>query len=150
MFDTTFIIVLSIAFLVCLALLYFYLKSNSVSKSKFDVLNNSLLQIQPLLNAEKEKTEGLTKRITEKEQESKNYNSTITEITGKLGSLESELNGAKTTITNLQKDLVEFKTKNNSLKIDYDKVVGELATANANLYTTISRCKKSKKAIIFL
>jgi|GEM_PF-442000 len=144
MVDTTFIIVLSIAFLVCLALLYFYLKSNSVSKSKFEESNNSLLQIQPLLNAEKEKTEGLTKRITEKELESKNYNSTITEITGKLGSLESELNGAKTTITNLQKDLVEFKTKNNSLKIDYDKVVSELATANANLTAKTDELKESK------
>ncbi|HQZ78875.1 MAG TPA: DNA recombination protein RmuC [Bacteroidia bacterium] len=144
MFDTTFIIVLSIAFLVCLALLYFYLKSNSVSKSKFDELNNSLLQIQPLLNAEKEKTEGLTKRIIEKELESKNYNGTITEITGKLGSLESELNGAKTTITNLQKDLGEFKTKNNSLKIDYDKVVGDLATANATLTAKTDELKESK------
>ena len=144
MFDTTFIIVLSIAFLVCLALLYFYLKSNSVSKSKFDELNNSLLQIQPLLNAEKEKTEGLTKRITEKELESKNYNNTITEITGKLGSLESELNGAKNTIINLQKDLGEFKTKNNSLKVDYDKVVGELATANATLTAKTDELKESK------
>lgn len=144
MFDITFIIVLSIAFLVCLALLYFYLKSNSVSKSKFDELNNSLLQIQPLLNAEKEKTEGLTKRITEKELESKNYNNTITEITGKLGSLESELNGAKNTIINLQKDLGEFKTKNNSLKVDYDKVVGELATANATLTAKTDELKESK------
>jgi DNA recombination protein RmuC len=147
MFDTTFIIVLSIAFLVCLALLYFYLKSNSVSKSKFEELNNSLLQIQPLLNAEKEKTEGLTKRITEKELESKNYNSTITEITGKLGSLESELNGAKNTITNLQKDLGEFKSKNNSLKIDYDKVVGEFATVNATLIAKTDELRESKQTL---
>jgi DNA recombination protein RmuC len=144
MFDTTFIIVLSVTFLVCLALLYFYLKSNSVSKSKFDELNNSLLQIQPLLNAEKEKTDILNKRISEKEIESKNYNSTITEITGKLGSLESELNAAKTTITNLQKDLGEFKTKNNNLKIDYDKVVGELATSNATLTAKTNELKDSK------
>lgn len=147
MFDTTFIIVLSIAFLVCLALLYFYLKLNSVSKSKFDELNNSSLQTQPLLNAEKEKTDGLAKRITEKELESKIYNNTITEITGKLGSLESELNGAKNTIFNLQKDLGEFKTKNNSLKIDFDKLIEELATSNATLTAKTDELKESKLTI---
>jgi len=144
MFDTTFIIILSVTFLVCLALLYFYLKSNSVSKSKFDELNNSLLQTQPLLNAEKEKTDSLNRRISEKEDESKNYNKTITEITGKLGSLESELNGAKSTISSLQKDLGDFKTKNNSLKNDYDKVVGELATANATLTAKTDELRESK------
>lgn len=130
--------------MVCLALLYFYLKSNSVTKSKFDELNNSQLQIQPLLNAEKEKTESLNKRISEKEIESKNYNKTIAEITGKLGSLESELNGAKITIASLQQDIGEFKTKNNSLKIDYDRVIGELATANATLTAKTDELRESK------
>jgi len=144
MFDITFIIILSVAFVVCLALLYFYLKSKSVSKSKFDEVNNSLLQIQPLLNAEKEKTEGLNKRLFEKETELKNYNNTVTEITGKLGSLESELNGTKNTISNLQNDLGELKTKNNTIKIDYDKVVAELATANATLIAKTDELKESK------
>ncbi len=71
MFDTTFIIILTVAFVVCLALLYFYLKSKSVSKNKFDEVNNSFLQIQPLLNAEKEKAEGLNKRLFEKKLKSK-------------------------------------------------------------------------------
>lgn len=144
MFDTTFVIILSVAFVVCLALLYFYLKSKSVSKSKFDEVNNSLLQMQPLLNAEKEKTEGLNKRLLEKETELKNYNNTVTEITGKLGSLESELNGTKTTIGNLQNDLGELKTKNNTIKIDYDKVVADLATANATLTAKTDELKESK------
>lgn len=144
MFDITFIIILSVAFVVCLALLYFYLKSKSVSKSKFDEVNNSLLQIQPLLNAEKEKTEGLTKRLFEKETELKNYNNTVTEIAGKLGSLESELNGTKNTISNLQNDSGELKTKNNAIKIDYDKVVAELATANATLIAKTDELKESK------
>lgn len=144
MFDITFIIVLIIAFLVCLALLYFFLKSNNVSKIKFDELNNQLLQTQPLLNAEKEKTEALSKRVLEKETESKNYSNTVTEITGKLGSLEAELNGTKNTIFNLQKDLGELKTKNNNLKIDYDKVVGELATANATLTAKTDELKELK------
>lgn len=144
MFDTTFIIVLLIAFIVCLALLYFYLKSKSVSKSRFDEVNNSLLQVQPLLNAEKEKTEGLTKRLLEKEIELKNYSNTVTEITGKLGSLESELNGTKATINNLQIDLGEQKTKNNNIKNDYDRVVAELATANATLTAKTDELKESK------
>lgn len=144
MFDITFIIILSVAFVVCLALLYFYLKSKSVPKSRFDEVNNSLLQIQPLLNAEKEKTEGLNKRLLEKETELKNYNNTVTEITGKLGSLESELNGTKNTISNLQNDLGELKTKNNTIKIDYDKVVAELATANATLTAKTDELKESK------
>lgn len=147
MFDTTFIIVLIIAFMVCLALLYFYLKSKSVSKSRFDEVNNSLLQIQPLLNAEKEKTESLNKRLLEKETELKNYNNTITEITGKLGSLESELNGTKNTISNLQNDLGDLKTKNNAIKIDYDKVVAELATANATLNAKTDELKDSKSTL---
>ncbi len=130
--------------MVCLALLFFYLKSNSVSKSKFDEINNSLLQIQPLLNVEKEKTEGLNKRLSEKETELKAYNNTVTEITGKLGSLESELNGTKNTISNLQKDVGELKTKNNAIKIDYDKVVAELATANATLTVKTDELKESK------
>ena len=144
MFDIKFIILLSVAFVVCLALLYFYLKSKNVSKNKFDGLNNSLLQVQPLLNAEKEKVEGLTKKIGEKEIEVKNYNNTITEITGKLGSLESELNGAKATIVNLQKDIGEFKSKNNTLKFDYDKIVAELATATATLTAKTDELKESK------
>lgn len=144
MFDTTFIIVLLIAFIVCLALLYFYLKSKSVSKSRFDEVNNSLLQVQPLLNAEKEKTEGLTKRLLEKEIELKNYSNTVTEITGKLGSLESELNGTKATINNLQIDLGEQKTKNNNIKNDYNRVVAELATANATLTAKTDELKESK------
>jgi len=144
MFDITFIIVLVIAFIVFLALLYFYLKSRSVSKSKFEEVNNSLLQVQPLLNAEKEKTEGLNKRLLEKETELKNYNTTVTEITGKLGSLESELNGGKNTISNLQKDIAELKQKNNAIKIDYDKVVAELATANATLTAKTDELKESK------
>jgi len=144
MFDTTFIIVLIIAFLVCLALLYFYLKSRSLSKSRFDEVNNSLLQIQPLLNAEKEKTEGLNKRLFERETELKNYTNTVTEITGKLGSLESELNAAKNTISNLKIDMGELKTKNNAIKIDYDKVVGELATASATLTAKTDELKESK------
>jgi DNA recombination protein RmuC len=142
--ETTFIFVLSIAFLVSLALLYFYFQSKNVSKSKFNELNNSLSQVQPLLKAEKEKTEELTKRITEKELEFKNYNNTITGMSGKLGSLESELNGAKLTISNFQKDIAEFKVKNNSLKIDYDKIIGELATANATLAARSDELKESK------
>lgn len=144
MFDTKFIFVLIITFCVCFALLYFYIKSKSVSKIKFEEINNSLLQIQPLLNAEKEKTDGLNKRISEKELELKNYNKTITEITGKLGSLESDLNGAKNTINNLHKDIGELKTNNISIKIDYDKVVAELANANATLAAKTDELKESK------
>ncbi len=147
MFDTTFIIILTVAFVVCLALLYFYLKSKSVSKNKFDEVNNSFLQIQPLLNAEKEKAEGLNKRLFEKEIEIKNYNTTITEITGKLGSLESELNGSKTTISNLQNDLGDLKTKNNTIKVDFDKVVAELATANATLTAKTNELRESKDTL---
>lgn len=147
MFDITFIIVLIIAFVVCLALLYFYLKSRSVSKSKFDEVNNSLLQVQPLLNSEKEKTEGLNKRLLEKETELKNYNNTVTEITGKLGSLESELNGGKNTIGNLQKEIAELKQKNNAIKIDYDKVITEFATSNATLTAKTDELKESKSTL---
>ncbi|MEO8821749.1 MAG: DNA recombination protein RmuC [Ginsengibacter sp.] len=147
MFDITFIIVLIVAFIFCLALLYFYLKTKTVSKGKFEEVNNSFQQLQPLLNAEKEKTEALNKRLTEKEFELKNYNNTVTGITGKLGSLESELNGAKNTISNLQKDLAELKTKNNAIKIDYDKVVGELATSNATLTAKADELKESKSTL---
>ncbi len=85
MSEITFIIILSIVFLVFFALLYLYLKSNSVSKSKFDELNNSLLQIQPL-NAEKEKTYIFNKRIAEKENECRNYSKTVTELaSGDIG-----------------------------------------------------------------
>lgn len=147
MFETTFMIVLIIAFVVCFALLYFYLKSTSVSKSKFDEVNNSLLQMQPLLNAEKEKTDSLNKRLYEKEAELKNYNNTVTEITGKLGSLESELNGTKNTISTLQNDIGELKNKNNTIKADYDKVVSELATANATLTAKLDELVESKSAL---
>lgn len=144
MFDITFIIILSITFVICLALLYFYLKSKSVSKTKFDEVNNSLLQIQHLLNSEKEKTEELNKRLLEKETELKTNNNTVTEIIRKLGSLESELNGTKNTIINLQNELGELITKNNAIKSDYNKVVAELATANATLTSKSDELKESK------
>ncbi len=70
------------------------------------------------------------------------------EGTGKLGSLESELNGAKNTIGNLQKDVAEFKTKNNNIKIDYDKVRGELATATATLTAKTEELQESKLLLV--
>ncbi len=147
MISITPIKILSIAFLVCLLVLYFFLKSNTVSKGKFNEINNSLLQSQLLLNTEKEKANNLNKTISEKETEFKNYNNTIREMTGKLGGLESDLNAAKTRIGNFQTEMLELKTKNNTDKLDYNKVIGELATANATLASKSNELKESKDTL---
>jgi DNA recombination protein RmuC len=144
MFDTAFVIILSFVFLITIVCVIFYFKANTVSKKKFEALNNSFLQINPLYISEKEKSNELATRISDKEMEIRAYNGTITEITGKIGALESEINSSKETILGLLRDSGELKTKYNIQKADYDKVVNDLATSNAMLLSKSEELKETK------
>lgn len=145
MSDSSLVIGCVILLIVCIVSFYLYFKSKSVLKSDYDNLNNSLQKVQPFLDAEKSKSESLEKKILEKENECRNYNKTITEITGRLGTLEAELNGAKHSITNLQNEKGELKIKNDNTKNDYDKTVNDLSKSNATLEAKEQELKETKE-----
>lgn len=133
MSDSILVIGCLILLIVCIVALYLYFKSSGVSKSEFDKINNSLQQMQPLLNAEKSKSEATEKRLSDKEKECQKLIDTIREMTGELGALKSDVNGFNETIENLKKDLGDYKTKNNTLKDDYDKVFEDFTKVSATL-----------------